>query len=83
MSTEACKTARDLIEKEKDYNRACFEAVCGTPDAALALLRTALEKKQQTADFARRDPDFELIRDDPRFEALLDEFSADGKEGPK
>jgi|GEM_PF-777943 tetratricopeptide (TPR) repeat protein len=81
-SIEACKTARDLIDTETEYNRACFEAVCGSPEAALALLRTALEKKQGTADWARRDPDFEFIRDDPRFAALLDEFSPGGKKGP-
>jgi hypothetical protein len=81
-SAEACKTARDLFEKESEYNRACFEAVCGSPDAAIALLRTALEKREQTADWARRDPDFEPIRDDPRFAALLDEFSPGGEKGP-
>jgi tetratricopeptide (TPR) repeat protein len=80
---EACKSAHDLIEKESVYNRACFEAVCGSPDAALELLRTALEKKQETADWARRDPDFEFIRDDHRFKALLDEFSEDGEKGPE
>jgi tetratricopeptide (TPR) repeat protein len=82
-SAEACKTARNLIERENEYTRACFEAVCGSADAALALLRTALEKKEHTADWARQEPDFEFIRDDPRFSALLDEFSADGKEGPE
>ncbi|MDF0591042.1 tetratricopeptide repeat protein [Candidatus Methanocrinis natronophilus] len=81
-SIEACKSARDLIENESEYSRACFEAVCGSPAAALELLRTALEKKEQTADWARRDPDFEFIRDDPRFAALLDEFSAGGEMGP-
>jgi len=29
-SAESCKIARDLIEKENEYNRACFEAVCGS-----------------------------------------------------
>ena len=53
----------------------------GSPDAALDLLRTALEKKQQTANWARQDPDLEFIRDDPRFSALLDEFSAGGDKG--
>jgi len=55
----------------------------GSPDSALDLLRTAMKKMQETADWARRDPDFESIRDDPRFKALLDEFSADGKKGPE
>jgi tetratricopeptide (TPR) repeat protein len=82
-SFDACKLAHDLIENESEYNRACFEAVCGSPDSALALLRTALEKKQAPPDWARRDPDFEFIRDDPRFKALLDEFSTGGEKGPK
>ena len=82
-SAEACKSARGLIDNEDEYNCACFEAVCGSPDAAFALLRIALEKKEVTADYARRDPDFEFIRDDPRFSALLDEFSTDGKKGPE
>ncbi len=82
-SAKQCKIARNLIETESEYTRACFEAVCGSADAALALLRTALENKQVTPKYARRDPDFEFIRDNPRFEALLDEFSEDGKKGPK
>ena len=82
-SNEACRAARDLIESESEYNRACFEAVCGSPDAALTLLRTALEINPNMADWARRDPDLEFIRDDPRFAALLDEFSAGGEGGPK
>ena len=81
-SIEACKSARDLIDTESEYNRACFEAVCGSPDAALDLLRTALEKREQTADWARQDPDLESIRDDPRFAALLDEFSPGAEKGP-
>lgn len=80
--TQTCENAQRFLAWP-EYNRACFEAVCGSADAALALLRTALDKKQETADFARRDPDLEFIRDDPRFKALLDEFSADGKKGPE
>ena len=78
-SAEQCKKARGLIEKENEYNRACFEAVCGSADTALKLLRSALEKKQATPDWARQDPDFDFIRDDPRSEELLDEFS-EGKD---
>jgi len=80
---ESCKLAHNLIERENDYTRACFEAVCGSADAALDLLRTALEKKQDTPEWARRDHDFESIQDDPRFKALLDEFSTDEGDGPE
>jgi tetratricopeptide (TPR) repeat protein len=67
------KIARELTEKwtDDEYNGACFEALCGNVDEALALLKVALEKKQLTPDHARRDTDFDFIREDPRFNALL------------
>ncbi len=63
--------ARPLMAKESEYDRACFEAICGNVDEALRLLQIALEKKQVSLEWARRDPDFDAIRDDPRFQALL------------
>jgi len=63
--------ALPTMKDETEYNRACFEAICGNNDQALALLNEALEKKQTTPDWVRRDPDFEFIRDDPRFQALV------------
>lgn len=63
--------AMPTMKDETEYNRACFAAICGNNDQALELLREALEKKQTTPDWVRRDPDFEFIRDDPRFEALV------------
>ncbi|HII05884.1 MAG TPA: hypothetical protein HA349_00785 [Methanotrichaceae archaeon] len=81
---ETCNKARDFLTGPgNEYNRACFEAVCGSVDAALALLRSALENKDIPVDWMRQDPDLEFIRDDPRFKALLDEFYEDGKNGPK
>jgi tetratricopeptide (TPR) repeat protein len=67
------KIARELTEKwtDDEYNGACFEALCGNVDEALALLKVALEKKQLTPDHAHRDTDFDFIREDPRFKALL------------
>jgi tetratricopeptide (TPR) repeat protein len=69
--TEQIKIARELITNEQEYNRACFESVSGNLNEALALLKVALEKKQVSPAWARRDPDFDFIRDDPRFKALL------------
>lgn len=61
------------MEGEKEYDRACFEAICGNADGALELLKIALEKKQTSIDWVRRDPDLDFIRDDPRFKALIND----------
>ncbi len=63
--------ARQLVANENEYNRACFEAIIGNVDEALVLLEVALQKRQASLDWARKDPDFDLIRDDPRFQALV------------
>ncbi|MDI6769417.1 MAG: tetratricopeptide repeat protein [Anaerolineales bacterium] len=63
--------ALPTMKDETEYNRACFEAICGNADQALVLLGDALEKKQTSVDWVRRDPDFEFIHDDPRFKALV------------
>ena len=65
--------ARELIEKEDEYNRACFESLCGNIDEALALLKIALAKKDLDKAWARQDPDLEKLRDDKRFRALVGE----------
>jgi hypothetical protein len=63
--------ARSLMAKENEYNRACFESICGNVEQALALLKVALEKKQTSLEWARRDPDFDSIREEPGFKALV------------
>jgi tetratricopeptide (TPR) repeat protein len=67
------KIARELIQKEIEYNQACFEAICGNSDKALMFLKIGLENNQVSKDWARQDPDFENIRDDPRFKELVGE----------
>ncbi len=67
--------ARDQVANEDEYNRACFEAICGNTHEALKLLRMACEKKEVGIEWARCDPDFDWIRDDLRFTALLDEMA--------
>ena len=67
------RIARDLIQNEIEYNQACFEANLGNTDLVLELLKIALDKNQATREWAKRDLDFENIRDDPRFKELVGE----------
>jgi hypothetical protein len=53
------------------YNLACAEALLGEADAALEHLKSALEAHPAYKESAREDPDFELIRSDPRFAELV------------
>jgi tetratricopeptide (TPR) repeat protein len=66
--------AQPLMEDESEYNQACFAAVAGETEEALSLLETAIQEEQVPLDWVYRDPDFDFIRDDPRFQALLDQF---------
>ena len=63
--------ARRTMQDEKEYNQACFESICGNVDKAIELLKTALKGEQTTPDWVRRDPDFDNIRTDDRFQALI------------
>lgn len=65
------KVARSFIDKENEYNRACFECICGNMEDALDLLQIALEQKQTSIEWAQKDPDFELIRGNQRFKELV------------
>ena len=53
------------------YNLACFEALEGRRDEALASLRRAGELNSEMPKYAREDRDFESLRDDPEFQALV------------
>jgi tetratricopeptide (TPR) repeat protein len=59
------------------YNMACLLAGQGRYDEALAGLRQSLTLDQAKSHItnAQTDPDFEPLRDDPRFQALIAEFS--------
>lgn len=65
------KLARELVTKENEYNQACFEAICGNIEKALDLLKIAMEKGQSTKEWAKKDPDFENLRDEPRFKEIV------------
>jgi len=51
------------------YNTACFEALAGRHDDAIAHLRAAVETSPEMRDWAAGDSDFDAIRDDPEFPA--------------
>jgi tetratricopeptide (TPR) repeat protein len=63
--------AQPLMDGEREYNRACFEAICGNKDQAIKLLEYALETKQTPLEWVMADPDLEPIHEDPRFKALV------------
>ena len=51
------------------YNLACVRSLNGEPDAAFEQLALAIAGYPGFAEFARKDRDFDPIRDDPRFPA--------------
>lgn len=71
--------ALPLMQNEKEYNRACFEAICGNIEQAIEFLRVALVRKQTSLEWIRCDPDLDLIRSDPRFNALVDLVDSDSE----
>jgi quercetin dioxygenase-like cupin family protein len=54
-------------EWQGHFNAACFESLTGHKEAAIAHLKRAIELDPQAREAARKDPDFDAIRDDPEF----------------
>jgi quercetin dioxygenase-like cupin family protein len=54
------------------YNLARLEAVQGNRDDALAALRRSIELSPDVVDWARTGEDFESLRNDPEFRALVE-----------
>jgi len=55
------------------YNLACLESIRNNTDAAIEHLRRAAQQPDFNLELARRDPDFEWIRDDARFREIVGE----------
>jgi adenylate cyclase len=53
------------------YNASCVFAVLGEEDKALAGLQRAIEAGLAGGDWVSHDPDWERLRDHPRFQALV------------
>ena len=53
------------------YNRACLYSLWEKPDEALEDLRRAIDGDSKYREMARKDPELDNIRDDPRFKALV------------
>ena len=68
---EQVDLARRYLGNESEYTLAGFESVFGNVNKALSLLEAAILNDEGLRDTARSDPDFDFIRDDPRFQALV------------
>lgn len=63
------------------YNLACLHSLRGNLDLALARLHDAIDREPAFRDEAMRDPDFDPIRDEPAFQALIEGRHRDGDRG--
>jgi superkiller protein 3 len=71
-ASEYLARAEAEAEQEAEYGHACVASVSGDVEQALALLQVALEAGQLRPGWARIDPEFSYIKDDPRFKALVE-----------
>ena len=69
---EQVRFARPFIDKQKNYTRACFAALCGNVDEALNWLEEVVEQTPGYHWTIRHAIDFAAIRNHPRFLSLLD-----------
>ena len=53
------------------YNLACSHALLGQADAAIRALEEAVTLGYREVEWARKDPDLDKIRQDPRFAGVL------------
>jgi tetratricopeptide (TPR) repeat protein len=73
---EAADRGRELIEANPDYplpfyNLACVEALAGRREDALEHLGRAIELSERFRAYAKGDPDFDPIRQEPAFRELV------------
>jgi hypothetical protein len=73
---DAAAKGRELIEARPDqpylyFNTACCESLAGQTAEAVEHLRTAIAMWDGCREMAAHDPDFDAIRDEPAFRALV------------
>lgn len=72
----AAEKGRQLAEAHPEYpailyNLACCESLAGRTADAVEHLRQAIERSARFKDFAKGDSDFDPIREEPAFKALV------------
>jgi adenylate cyclase len=72
--------AIDPEENSILYNAACNYSLMGETDQAIDLLEKAIRNGFGHKEWIENDPDFASLRDHPRFQALMQGFSASGTE---
>jgi tetratricopeptide (TPR) repeat protein len=74
---QAADRGRELVEAHPQYaglfyNLACCESLAGRTAEAIEHLRIAIDLSERSRSFAQGDSDFDPIRDEPAFEALVE-----------
>jgi tetratricopeptide (TPR) repeat protein len=74
---EAADRGRQLAEEHPQYaglfyNLACCESLAGRPGDAVEHLERAIDRSERFRSYAVDDSDFDPIRDEPAFKALLE-----------
>ena len=73
-SDKHCKKAKNSLEGRTEYNRACYEVICGEKKKAFELFDIVFNEKHVKKKWIQNDPDLEFIRDDLDFKKGLDEY---------
>ena len=72
---DAAQIARAVAIDPEDsgmlYNTACFYAIQGEANEAIACLEKAVQHGFGVRGWLENDPDFNSLRGDPRFQAIL------------
>lgn len=61
-----------FITKEKEYFQSCYHIAKGDIDKGLLFLKKGLDKHQASKAWARRDPNFAIIQDNPQFKEIVE-----------